>query len=74
VFLRTLWYPLMEDARRDVELALQVAGALEHGTRMNDVAEALGVPRDDVLSACRWLKRVRAATRGPSFGGAWDDR
>jgi hypothetical protein len=44
-FLRSLWAPLMEDARREVELALKVAVAVQHGMKPDEIAARLGVAR-----------------------------
>jgi predicted transcriptional regulator len=58
-FLRTLWLPLQEEARRDVELALKVAVGVEAGLTHDEIAARLGVTRGDVKAAAARLKRVR---------------
>jgi DNA-directed RNA polymerase specialized sigma24 family protein len=47
-------------AHREVELALRVAYALEHGLSQAEIAARLGVAPGDVKAAAAQLKRVRA--------------
>jgi hypothetical protein len=49
----------MDDAQREVQLALRVAYALEHGMRVDDIAERLGVSRGEVKTAAAKVKRIR---------------
>jgi DNA-directed RNA polymerase specialized sigma24 family protein len=58
-FLRTLMAPLMEDAQSEVELALKVAYAVEHGLTQDEIAAKLGVPRGEVGAAAKRVKRIR---------------
>lgn len=58
-FLRSLMAPLMEDAQREIELALKVGYAVECGMRVDDIADRLGVSRGDVTAAAKRVKRIR---------------
>jgi hypothetical protein len=65
-FLRTLYGPLMEDAREEVDRALRVALMREHGLTERQMAARLGVGLVDIRAA---VKRVVAAQRLLERGG-----
>ena len=58
-FLRSLWAPLQEDARREVELSLKVAYALDRDIKHDEIAARLGVGLGDVKAAAKRLATVR---------------
>jgi hypothetical protein len=57
--LRTRWDPLVEDAQREVEVAVKVAMLGHHGLRSTKIADRLGIQLADVAEARRRLKRAR---------------
>jgi hypothetical protein len=59
---------MQEDARREVELALKVAVAVERGLRHEVIAARLGVTRCEVTAATARLKRVRERVERWSSG------
>jgi hypothetical protein len=59
LFLATLYAPLLEDAQRQIQLAMKVAFALEHGLAKQDIAARLDVTLGEVQASVTRLKRVR---------------
>ena len=57
--LRSIYRPLLEDAHREVELALKVAYALEHDMKPADIADRLDITAGAVKSAASQVKRAR---------------
>jgi hypothetical protein len=58
MFLRSLYRPLIEDCRREVEEALKVTYALECGMGKDDIAAKLDLSLGEVKGA---VKRIDAA-------------
>jgi DNA-directed RNA polymerase specialized sigma24 family protein len=62
-FLRTLYGPLLDDARREVEEALKVALLLHHEVPAAEIADRLGISLGEVKGAAKRVARARARER-----------
>jgi DNA-directed RNA polymerase specialized sigma24 family protein len=65
-FLKTLYRPLLEDCRREVEEALKVALLQHHDIPPAEIAERLGLSLGDVKGAAKRVARAQERLdRGP---------
>jgi DNA-directed RNA polymerase specialized sigma24 family protein len=65
-FLRTLYSPLLSDARREVEEALKVALLQHHEVPPAEIAERLGISLGEVKGASKRVEKAQERLeRGP---------
>jgi DNA-directed RNA polymerase specialized sigma24 family protein len=65
-FLKTLYWPLLDDARREVEEALRVAYALEHDLQPAEITDRLGISLGEFKAAAKRVARAQQRLeRGP---------
>jgi DNA-directed RNA polymerase specialized sigma24 family protein len=65
-FLRTLYRPLLEDCRREIDQALRVALLVHHEVSPSEIAERLEISLGEVKASVKQLARARERLeRGP---------
>jgi DNA-binding MarR family transcriptional regulator len=59
MFLRSLYRPLIEDGRRELEEALKVALLQHHDVPPSEIAERLGISLGDVKGAAKRVAKAQ---------------